>query len=55
MFPYKFRLTQASVSEPVLLTRRDHVQYLLAPHNAHGEHFWFASLVQFNLNNLLNE
>lgn len=51
MFLHKFRLIQASLSEPVLVTHTDHAQYFLALHNARGKHFWFASLIQFNLNN----
>lgn len=52
MFLHKFRVIQASLSDPLLVTYTDHV---LAPHNAHGKHFWFASLIQFNLNNLCSE
>ena len=55
MFLHKFGLNQASLSNPVPVTHANHLQYFITLHSAHGEHFWFASHVQFNLNNLLSE
>lgn len=55
MFLHKFGLNRASLSKPVLVTCTDYVQYFVTLHSAHGESFWFASHVQFNLNHLLSE
>jgi len=55
MFLHKFRLNRASLSKSVLVTHTPHLHYFIILHSARGERFWFASHVQFNLNNLLSE